>query len=105
MSDDSSLTITISDSESEDDIPRIHRVIKDRNDMFQTLDEYNFKIRFRFSKDTVMELLHIFGDQIEPLTFRNKSISSRDQLLIALRFYATGTFQQVIIYTFIKTIN
>ncbi|KAK4882777.1 hypothetical protein RN001_006096 [Aquatica leii] len=43
-----------------------------------------------------MELLNLFGNQIEPATFRNKSISSKDQLLITLRFLATGSFQQVI---------
>lgn len=90
---DSSITLTSSDSEEE--IPRI-RFIRDRNDVFQTFDEQEFKDRFRFSKLTIMELLNLFGNQIEPATFRNKSISSKDQLLITLRFLATGSFQQVI---------
>lgn len=93
----SSLSLTSSGDDSDEEVRRAPRIIKDRNDLFESLDEHDFRARFRLSKGTVMELLHLFGNDIEPATLRNKSICSRDQLLITLRFYSTGTFQQVII--------
>ncbi|KAK5645964.1 hypothetical protein RI129_004428 [Pyrocoelia pectoralis] len=82
---------------SEDEAPlRRIRFIRDRNNPFENLDDHHFKLRFRFSKETVMELMHIIGPVIEPATKRNKAITALNQLLITLRFYATGSFQQTI---------
>jgi hypothetical protein len=72
------------------------RFIRNREDPFELLDDREFKQRFRPSKMTVANLLEEIGPAIEPKTNRNKSINARLQLLITLRFYATGAFQQLI---------
>lgn len=40
-----------------------------------------------------MILVHMIGDAIKHKTLRSSSISPELQLLIALRYYATGAFQ------------
>ncbi|KAJ8930822.1 hypothetical protein NQ314_016354 [Rhamnusium bicolor] len=61
-----------------------------RNDPFEEYSESEFRDRFRFTKDTVNYLAEIIRHDIEPTTLRNRSLSVAEQLLITLRFYATG---------------
>ncbi|XP_069695193.1 putative nuclease HARBI1 [Periplaneta americana] len=72
------------------------RILRDRSNPLQEYDNIDFKIRFRLSKDTFMALLHEIGHHIEKQTARSKAVSASNQLLIALRYYATGAFQTVI---------
>lgn len=48
---------------------------------------------FRLSKQTFLILLHMIEDEIKHQTCRNNAISPVNQLLVALRYYATGAFQ------------
>lgn len=84
-----------SSSNSDDDIPgqRRVRVVKQRNNLFHELDEVEFKKRFRVSKNTFQHLENLLQDIEEPLDNRNNPISKRNQLLIFMRFCATGSFQ------------
>ncbi|KAB0798890.1 hypothetical protein PPYR_06770 [Photinus pyralis] len=93
---DISLSSFSSSSDEEEAPARRIRFIRDRNNPFQIYDDIDFKMRYRFSKPIVQNLLHMFGHLIEPKTKRNKSIDGLTQLLITLRFYATGTYQRVI---------
>jgi hypothetical protein len=43
-----------------------------------------------------MNLVHLIGHTLEPRTHRNKSIDARCQIVITLRFYATGGFLELI---------
>ena len=53
-----------------------------------------FRVRFRLGKDTVIAILsEIENDLSYPSGEKNNSVSPLNQLLIALRFYATSTFQ------------
>lgn len=70
--------------------------IRVRRNPFENLNNEKLKLRFRFDKKTVMEIVHLIDLYIKPMTLRNKSISPFDQLLIVLRFYVTGAFQKVI---------
>nr|CAI5823312.1 unnamed protein product [Callosobruchus analis] len=72
-----------SDSDSQDD--RTPRIVRQRNDLFETLDDVEFKRRFRLIKRTLLRL--------EARDNRNKPVSKRNQILICLRFFATGSFQ------------
>ena len=63
---------------------------------FLQYNDEEFKARFRLTKATFVHLLGLVGDNIQPFTARNAAISSENQLLLALRFYATGSFQNVI---------
>ncbi|KAJ3644013.1 hypothetical protein Zmor_026690 [Zophobas morio] len=93
-----SLTLTSSSSSDDSDVPvpRRPRIFRDRSDPFDRYDDIDFKQRYRFSKNSVVEILNQIGDRLDPLTNRNKALNSREQLLICLRFYATGAFQQLI---------
>ncbi|CAK1578459.1 unnamed protein product [Parnassius mnemosyne] len=71
-----------------------------RNDIklnaFEKYDDKEFRARFRVSKETVLYLDSVFGSTIKPLTKRNRSLQPVDQILITLRYYATGSYQRVI---------
>ncbi|KAJ8980507.1 hypothetical protein NQ317_007927 [Molorchus minor] len=67
-------------------------IVKERYEAFDELDDLNFLIRFRLRKPTVLLILQLIKEQIETFTDRNHSISPINQLLLDLRFYATGSF-------------
>lgn len=76
------------------------RPVSRRNPVkLNAFDEYSdeeFRVRFRVSKDTVLNLDSVFGSSIKPLTNRNRALQPVDQILITLRYYATGSYQRVI---------
>jgi hypothetical protein len=72
------------------------RFIRDRENPFELHDDVEFKKRFRLNKTTLMNLVHLIGDATEPRTRRNKSLDARAQILVTLRFYATGGFLELI---------
>lgn len=72
------------------------RVFRIRKDPFNTFDDNDFKQRYRLSKATVMDLVHNIGNDLKHKTCRNKSLSPLEQILLTLRFYATGAFQQLV---------
>lgn len=84
------------------DLPnqRRRRVFRPRIDAFYIYDDVDFKMRFRFNKNTVLHILERIGQNLTPPTSRNHSIDARTQLLVALRYYATGSFQMTIGDTF-----
>lgn len=96
MSDISSISSFSSSSDEEERPVRRIRLIRNRNDPFEIYDDVDFKMRFRFSKQTVQNFTEIFGRNIEPRTNRNKSLDARMQILLTLRFYATGAYQRVV---------
>ncbi|KAJ8964658.1 hypothetical protein NQ314_004722 [Rhamnusium bicolor] len=63
-----------------------------RNDPFVEYSEGEFRDRFRFTKNTVNYLVQLITDDIRPTTHRNRSLSVAEQLLLTLRFYATGEY-------------
>ncbi|XP_044262631.1 putative nuclease HARBI1 [Tribolium madens] len=94
--DTSSSSSSESDYEEPERPVRRIRFIRDRENPFEMLDEYDFKKRFRLNKATVTYLVHTIGDRVAPKTQRNKSLSAQTQFLIALRFYATGGFLELV---------
>lgn len=71
------------------------RVIVMRNDDFNNLDDSKFVMRYRFSKPVVLKILEQIDAALEFPTDRNKPLTPVQQLLLTLRFYATGSFQIV----------
>ncbi|GLV40059.1 hypothetical protein CBL_02944 [Carabus blaptoides fortunei] len=62
---------------------------------FETYDEVEFKLRFRFSKQAVQNFLQLIDTKLEPIqNKRGLPVSKMNQLLVALRFYATGREEQ-----------
>jgi hypothetical protein len=95
LSDISSLSSDEDDQEPLRRLPRRIRFIRDRENPFDPHDN-DFKKRFRLNKATVMNLMHLIGHTLEPRTHRNKSLDARCQIVITLRFYATGGFLELI---------
>jgi hypothetical protein len=95
LSDISSLSSDEDDQEPLRRLPRRIRFIRDRENPFD-LHDNDFKKRFRLNKATVMNLVHLIGHTLEPRTHRNKSLDARCQIVITLRFYATGGFLELI---------
>lgn len=58
--------------------------------------EEDFLKRYRLSKTAVTNISQMLKPRLEYLSNRNNPVSVIDQVLTALRFYATGTFQLVI---------
>lgn len=83
---------SLSDHES----PTVGRRNEKKLDAFEKYNDVEFRSRFRISKDTVLYLDSVFGNTIKPLTKRNRAIQPVDQILITLRYYATGSYQRVI---------
>ena len=79
---------------------RRRRLFRRRIDPFQKYNDVDFKMQFRFEKNTVLHILEMIGYNLIPATQRNHSIDTRTQLLIALHYYATGSFQMTIGDTF-----
>ena len=63
---------------------------------FEIYDDDEFQMRYRLNKNSVTMLVNLIGHNIEPRTHRNQLINSVNQILIALRFLATGSFQIVL---------
>ncbi|CAI6355703.1 unnamed protein product [Macrosiphum euphorbiae] len=96
--------MTDSDSSNSDDemvldvlfyLPR-PRFFRDRSNPLEDFDDFDFKSRFRLSKETFVFLLHLIGNDLRRSTNRSFAISPEIQILVTLRYYATGTFQAVI---------
>lgn len=70
------------------------RIVERINPM--ELSDFEFHRRFRLTQDSVMELLRLIDDEINPPSHLNNSLSSLEQLLIALRYFASGSHQLVV---------
>ena len=73
------------------------RKVRHLRDRFHPLEEYDneaFRLRFHLRKDSVSDLVKILAKDLEHQTRRG--LPPMQQVLIALRFYATRTFQRVI---------
>ncbi|KAK5648057.1 hypothetical protein RI129_002949 [Pyrocoelia pectoralis] len=70
-------------------------VVCERPDHFNEMDELDFFRRFRLKKATVERLLEQIEAHLMHPTNRNHCVTPINQLLIALRFYATGSLYLV----------
>jgi hypothetical protein len=99
MSDISNLSLSSAD-EDEERIPRRRRALRDRINPFDLFDEQEFKMRFRFEKQTILWLCDLIGPEIEPIIRRRKPVTALNQILLTMRYLATGGFQQLLGDTF-----
>ncbi len=67
-------------------------MLRDRLDPFTFYDDDDFVIRYRLGKHAVLTLLNQISHKIEGKQVRTATIPPYMQLLVALRFYATGAF-------------
>ncbi|KAJ8910323.1 hypothetical protein NQ315_012329 [Exocentrus adspersus] len=66
------------------------RRFNERPNYYQEMDPLGFFRRFRLTKATVLHLLILTEDQLEYPDNRNNSLTPMNQLLLALRFYASS---------------
>ena len=59
-------------------------------------DDEDFRLRFRLTKHSVSDLVKVLDKDLQHQTRRGLPLTPMQQVLIALRFYATETFQRVI---------
>ena len=52
--------------------------------------------RYRFGRESIEVLVDLLRDDLERATARNHALSTTVQVLVALRFFASGSFLQVI---------
>ena len=50
---------------------------------------------YRFGRQTIRYITHLVEDEISPATNRSQPVSAMQQVLITLRYLASGSFQQV----------
>lgn len=72
------------------------RVFKDRTNPLEEYDSTQFLQRFRISKGTFAELVDLVACDLQRPTRRSNALNPAEQLAIALRFYASGSFQMII---------
>lgn len=78
--------------------PRRFRRYNDTTNNF--LNDHEIKSKFRFNKETIEYLITLLSPDLLPNTRRNRSLSVETQVLVALRFFASGSFLEVIGDTF-----
>ncbi|KYN18779.1 Putative nuclease HARBI1 [Trachymyrmex cornetzi] len=78
------------------------RYLRDYQNPFEFYSEWEFKRRFRFSKNSIMfGILPLVEEGLAKINNRGLPISPVLQLLICLRFYSTASFQVCKLYIYI----
>ncbi|XP_040063638.2 putative nuclease HARBI1 [Ixodes scapularis] len=80
------------DPDQDVDVPR--RRCRDRLNPLEHFNDWEFLVRYRFTKSTVVSLLQCLPLEANESN-RGLPLSPMLQLLVALRFYGAGTFQVV----------
>ena len=74
---------------------RPHRALRDRQNHIEGLNNIELYDRYRFTREGLIFIEELIRDDICYDSARNNPLSPMEQLLITLRFYASGSFQKV----------
>lgn len=70
------------------------RYIRDMQNPFEYYNDVEFKRRFRFNKDSILQgILPRIRESLTKINNRGLPVCPEFQLLICLRFYATASYQ------------
>ena len=75
-----------------------------RRELVDPLNHYSeeeLRSRYRFGREAI-NVVELLSDEIAPSTRRNHSLSAMEQVLVTLRFLASGSFLEVIGDTFLS---
>ncbi|XP_034944757.1 putative nuclease HARBI1 [Chelonus insularis] len=86
------LLLILFDDDDDDDIVRRSRIIRPRMNWFDTFDDEDFVQRFRLTKAMTREVFEQIEARITPDSPLNNAIPPMIQMLVAMRFLATGSF-------------
>ena len=70
------------------------RVFRDRSNPLEDLSDESFKYRYRVNKEIANDLCALLHDDLQRSTRRSRSLPVTLQILVTLKYFATGTFQQ-----------
>ena len=70
-------------------------MFRDRDNPLDYLDDVDIIRKYRLSRPLIVELCRMFHDDLQRPTMRSKAYPVSFQVMVALRFYATGSFQLV----------
>ncbi|XP_028413867.1 putative nuclease HARBI1, partial [Dendronephthya gigantea] len=81
-------------------LPRVNRRAdrvfrREIDNILQYYDDNELRKRYRFGRQTIVYITNLVRDEISPATNRTHAVSATHQVLITLRFLASGSFQQV----------
>lgn len=80
------------------------RVFRDRKNNFDNYSDEQFGERFRYSKGGVMKLAAFLQSDLKKSTSRSCDFPPEFEILIALRYYASGSMQLVLADTFSEAV-
>ena len=72
------------------------RIFRDRGNPLDVLNDEEFRQRFRMTRPIFFELVNSVQFDLKYDTKRNYALTAAQQLMRTLRFFASGSFQQVI---------
>ena len=76
------------------------KIFRENIDYLDSYTDEELRLRFRFGKESIQYISNLLHALLQRKTHRNKAISTQLQVLITLRFFASGSFLQVIGDTF-----
>ena len=82
-------------------LPRKRRTFRRQLDPLTSYTDSELRCRYRFGRDAINYIIGLVADDIMPETNRNHAVSAEMQVLITLRYLASGSFLQVIGDTFL----
>lgn len=77
-------------------VQRRQRHFRHRDGLSLDLSDEELRQRYRFGREGILFVSNLLHDDLVRETNRNHSLSVEQQVMIALRFYASGSFLQVI---------
>lgn len=72
---------------------RRERIVRDRRNPLDIFTDTELLERFRFDRASIFEIADVLAPQLQHATNHNDALSPTQQVLIALRFFASGAFQ------------
>lgn len=75
---------------------RKERIFRNKDALSLEFTDSELRDRYRFSREGILYLSNLLREDITRKTNRNHALTVEQQIMIALRFLASGSFLQVI---------
>lgn len=76
--------------------PRKERIFRSNEELSLNFTDEELRARYRFGRQGIIFLADLLRDKLTRPTMRNHALSVEQQVMVALRFLASGSFLQVI---------
>lgn len=74
---------------------RRERIFRDRSNPLEMYDEVELFERYRFSRQGLTNIFRLIHDEVAHQCLRSKALTVEQQVCLALRFFASGCFQNL----------